>query len=73
VNQLLEILKKEGSQIVDEFKLASEQGEGTPQEIADFRENAVQSFVARYYPQSHIVSQGKITDLDSLQSDRLIV
>lgn len=71
MNQLLELLKIEGRQIVDEFKLASEQGEGTPQEIADFRENAVQSFIARYYPQSHIVSKGKITDLDGLQSNSI--
>lgn len=68
---LLEILKKEGKQILDEFNLASEQGEGTPQEIADFRENCVQSFVARYYPQSHIVSKGKITDMDGKQSDSI--
>ena len=71
MSQLLEILKKEGKQIIDEFNLASGQGEGTPQEIADFRENAVQSFVARFYPQSHIVSKGKITDLDGIQSDSI--
>lgn len=71
MSQLLEILKKEGKQIIDEFNLAAEQGEGTPQEIADFRENAVQSFVARYYPQSHIVSKGKITDLEGNQSDSI--
>jgi hypothetical protein len=71
MSQLLEILKKEGKQILDEFNLASEQGEGTPQEIADFRENAVQSFIARYYPQSHIVSKGKITDIDGNQSDSI--
>ncbi|MGH8717265.1 MAG: DUF6602 domain-containing protein [Burkholderiales bacterium] len=41
------------------------------QELADFRENAVQSFVARFYPQSHIVSKGKITDLDGNQSDSI--
>ncbi|MDP3048560.1 MAG: hypothetical protein Q8N12_03900 [Thermodesulfovibrionales bacterium] len=68
---MLEILKNEGKQIVDEFNLASGQGDGTPQEIADFRENAVQSFVARFYPQSHIVSKGKITDLDGNQSDSI--
>lgn len=71
MNQLIEILKNEGKQIVDEFNLASAQGEGTPQEVADFRENAVQSFVARFYPQSHIVSKGKITDLDGRQSDSI--
>lgn len=68
MNQLLEILKNEGKQIIEEFNLASSQGEGTPQEIADFRENVIQSFVGRFYPQNHIVSKGKITDLDGNQS-----
>ena len=71
MNQLLEILRVEGKQLVEEFHLASEQGDGTPQEVADFRENAVQGFVARYYPQSHIVSKGKVTDLEGNQSDSI--
>src|SRR3569623_187345 len=71
MNQLLDILKKEVKQIVDEINMASAQGEGTPQDVADFRENAVQSFVTRFYPQSHIVSKGKITDLDGNQSDSI--
>lgn len=68
ISQLIQILKNESKQILEEFKLASIQGDGTSQEVADFRENVVQSFVARFYPQSHIVSKGKITDLDGNQS-----
>lgn len=68
LNQLLDILKSEGRTINEEFNLASKQGEGTPQEVADFRENAVQSFIARFYPQNFVVSKGKITDLDGGQS-----
>lgn len=71
MNKLIEILKAEGRLITEEFKLASEQGEGTPQEVADFREHAVQSFIKRFLPQSHIVSKGKITDLDGNQSDSI--
>lgn len=71
MERLVEILKAEGRQIAEEFKLASEQGEGTPQEVADFREHAVQSFVGRFLPQSHIVSKGKVTDLDGNQSDSI--
>lgn len=71
MSQLLELLKYEGSQILRDFNLASMQGKETPQEIADFRENAVQSFVSRFYPHSHIVSKGKITDLDGNQSDSI--
>ncbi len=71
MSTLLDILKAEGRSITEEFNLASQQGKGTPQEIADFREHAVQSFVARYYPQSFVVSKGKITGLDGTQSDSI--
>lgn len=71
MNQLLEILRAEGRRILEEFELASEQGEGTSQEIADFREHAVQDFIARFYPASHIVSKGKITDLEGVQSSSI--
>jgi len=71
VNRLLEILKHEGLQIQNEFNLASEQGDGTPQEIADFRENVIHSFIARCYSRSHIVTKGKITDLNGLQSNSI--
>jgi hypothetical protein len=71
MDRLIEILKAEGRLIAEEFKLASEQGEGTPQEVADFREHAIQSFVGRFLPQSHIVSKGKITDLEGNQSDSI--
>jgi hypothetical protein len=71
VNQLLEILKAEGRRILEEFELASEQGDGTPQEIADFRENAVQDFISRFYPVSHVVSKGKVTDFEGCQSNSI--
>lgn len=71
MSQLLDILKAEGRTIIEEFNLASTQGEGTPQEVADFRENAVQSFIARFYPQSFVVSKGKIADLDGKQSNSI--
>lgn len=71
MDKLIEILKAEGRLIAEEFKLASAQGEGTPQEVADFREHAIQAFVARFLPQSHVVSKGKITDLDGNQSDSI--
>ncbi len=57
--------------IVGEFNLASKQGKGTAQEIADFREHAVQSFLGRFYPTSYIVSKGKVTDLEGKQSNSI--
>jgi hypothetical protein len=71
VDQLLAILKAESRRILEEFELASKQGHGTSQEIADFRENAIQGFISRFYPASHIVSKGKITDLDGTQSNSI--
>lgn len=71
MSQLLDILRAEGKRIIEEFNLASKQGKGTPQEIADFREHAVQSFIARAYPQNFVVSKGKITDLDGQQSNSI--
>lgn len=71
MSQLLQILKAEGRKIKDEFDLASVQGDGTSQEIADFRENAVQNYISRFYPASHTVSKGKIADLDGEQSNSI--
>ena len=70
-NKLLEILKFEGKNIIQEFELASTQGEGTPQDIAEYREGAVQKFISRYYPCSHIVSKGKVTDFEGNQSNSI--
>ena len=71
MSTLLDILKKEGRTISEEFKVASTQGDGTSQEIADFRENAVHDFVERYFPANHVISKGKITDLDGNQSNSI--
>ena len=51
--------------------LASAQGRGTPQEVADFRENSVQAFIRRFYPSSYVVSKGKVTDVDGNQSNSI--
>lgn len=71
MSRLLEILKKEGRVIYEEFMFASIQGDGTSQEISDFRENAVHDFLKRYFPANHVVSKGKITDLDGNQSNSI--
>lgn len=71
MSQIIEIIKSEGRTIVDEFKLASKQGFGTAQEVADFREHAVQSFLARFYPNNYILSKGKVTDLEGKQSNSI--
>lgn len=71
MTRLLNLLKAEGRRILEEFELASEQGQGTAQEIAHFRENAVQDFISRFYPASHVISKEKITDLEGNQSNSI--
>ena len=71
MSTLIDILIKESKGINDEFEIASQQGDGTSQDIADFREHVIQDFIGRYFPRSHIVSKGKITDLDGRQSNSI--
>lgn len=71
MNDLIEILKKESRTISEEFLAASYQGDGTSQEVSDFRENAVHDFIERYFPANHVISKGKITDMEGNQSNSI--
>lgn len=62
MNDLYALLREDASQIASEFRKASIQGRGTSQEIAEFRENAVQAFLARYFPFPHRIAKGKVRD-----------
>ena len=62
MNKLIEILKDEAATLSREFKKASSLGEGTSQEIADYREHAVQNFLSRFFPNPYRVVKGKIHD-----------
>ncbi|MWV18349.1 hypothetical protein F3I16_20110 [Pseudomonas sp. L-22-4S-12] len=62
MNDLYELLREEALQLSSEFRKASIQGKGTSQEIAEFRENAVQTFLARYFPFPHRIAKGKVRD-----------
>lgn len=62
MNDLYSLLREEALQLSSEFRKASIQGRGTSQEIAEFRENAVQAFVGRYFPFPHRVAKGKVRD-----------
>lgn len=65
---LLDILKFESEQISTEFRKASLQGYGTPQEIADFREGYFKTFIERFFPLPHKVTKGQIIDSNNLRS-----
>lgn len=62
MNDLYELLREEALQLSSEFRMASIQGRGTSQEVAEFRENAVQTFLARYFPFPHRIAKGKVRD-----------
>lgn len=62
MNDLYDLLREDALQLSSEFRKASIQGRGTSQEIAEFRENAVQTFLARYFPFPHRIAKGKVRD-----------
>lgn len=62
MNDLYALLREESVQLNSEFRKASIQGRGTSQEVAEFRENAVQEFLARYFPFPHRIAKGKVRD-----------
>lgn len=62
MDDLYELLREEALQLASEFRKASIQGKGTSQEVAEFRENAVQSFLSRYFPFPHRIAKGKVRD-----------
>lgn len=62
MNDLYALLREDSLQLSSEFRKASVQGRGTSQEVADFRENAVQTFLARYFPFPHRIAKGKVRD-----------
>lgn len=61
-NKLLELLKIELSEIHNGFMKASVEGKGTPQEVAERREQIVQRFFEKYYPFPFRITKGNIVD-----------
>jgi hypothetical protein len=61
-NKLIELLELEGPELSREFDRASISGRGTPQEVADFRENAFRDFLSRYFPFPYRTAKGNIID-----------
>lgn len=70
-NKILELLKIDGSEMMTAFQKASIQGKGTPQEVADFRENYFNKFISNYFPFPHRVTKGIINDSFGNQSDSI--
>lgn len=62
MDDLYDLLREEALQLSSEFRKASIQGRGTSHEVAEFRENAVQAFIGRYFPFPHRIAKGKVRD-----------
>jgi hypothetical protein len=71
VNEFLEILKLEGQELVNEFKKASLQGKGTPQEVSDRREGSFVTLIQRYYPFPFRITKGIVMDSYGKRSDSI--
>lgn len=62
MNKLSELLKVEAKEIAASFEKASIEGEGTPQEVSDRREEVVKGFLMKYFPFPYRVVKGNIID-----------
>lgn len=61
-NKLLELLEIEAKELAVEYKKASIEGKGTPQEVADRREGYFVSFLQKYFPFPNRIVKGNIID-----------
>jgi len=62
MEDLYALLREDATELEAKFRKASIEGKGTSQEVADFREHAVQGFVERFFPFPHRITKGKIRD-----------
>lgn len=62
INKLQELLRCEQKELQAGFKKASFEGYGTPQEVADRREELMSSFLGKYFPFPFRVAKGNIID-----------
>ena len=62
MDKFVELLKLEAVEIAASFRKASIEGEGTPQEVADRREEIVKNFMIKYFPFSFRVVKCNIVD-----------
>ncbi len=60
--KLLKLLEMEAEKITNEYKLACIEGQGTPQEVADRREEYFIGFLKKYFPFPYRIVKGNIID-----------
>jgi hypothetical protein len=68
MEDLKQLIRTDAKELELQFERATTQGRGTPQEISDFRENAVQGFLANYFPFPYRIAKGGILDHTNTRS-----
>jgi uncharacterized protein DUF6602 len=71
MEELLAHIRDDAKDLRHEFEKASRQGRGTPQEISDFRENALQALLQNYFPFPYRIAKGGILDATGNRSDSI--
>lgn len=71
MNKLIELLRTETKEIATSFEKASIEGEGTPQEVADRREEVVKRFLEKYFPFPFRIVKGNIIDSHGKRSNSI--
>ncbi len=61
-DKLLKLLEMEAEKLTNEYMLASIEGQGTPQEVADRREGYFMGFLKKYFPFPYRIVKGNIID-----------
>ncbi|CAA9464993.1 MAG: hypothetical protein AVDCRST_MAG58-3341 [uncultured Rubrobacteraceae bacterium] len=69
MDDLFALVRTDAEELRLEFGRASIQGRGTPQDIATFRETALQGIVSNYFPFPFRVAKGGIVDSYGRRSD----
>jgi hypothetical protein len=62
MEDLKQLIRVDARNLDSQFKSATVQGRGTPQEISEFRENALQDFLTNYFPYPYRIAKGGILD-----------
>src|ERR687893_2310391 len=71
MEDLKQIIRADSTDVEKQFRVASIQGRGTPQEIAEFREHALQDFLRNYFPFPYRIAKGGILDHTNERSDSI--
>ncbi|MCT4636426.1 MAG: hypothetical protein N4A72_01860 [Bacteroidales bacterium] len=62
MNNLQKILRIQRNELISDFDKASLEGQGTPQEVSDRRENYLHNFFRNYFPYPYQIAKGNISD-----------